>query len=415
MRWNRGWLSAALAGSLCLGGPPLWAEVTDEKLAQLEAQMRSLQAQVEQLKHERDADRKELAAVKEAKPELLGLEMPQNTGIMVTGYVDLEYKAAENASRTFDNHHFNPIFLGMLGDDLFVQAEIEYEHGGSEVALEYVTLAYFLNDYVTLEGGKFIVPFGEFNERLHPAWINKFLGRPIVFDEVLPGTWSEVGAQVHGAVGLNEFLGTDRPVDAEYTFYLVNGLEGAEGASLRDLTGNHTNNDDNIAAGGRMGLRVLPWGSLGSSWYHGAYTTDGTLDLTMWGLDFAANPIEALELRGEYIITLQEVATPNTKQEDLEKKGWYLQAAYSLNDVANWLSDLPGSQYLGNAEIVTRFSQADLETTSGTNNQHEFGVGFNYYLKPSLVWRLAYEKSQENAGTAKVNDDLVFAQVAYSF
>src|SRR3989338_9137552 len=410
MRWSRSWLLAALAGSLCLGGPLASAEVTDEKIAQLEAQMRSLQAQVEQLKHERDADRKELAAVKEAKPDVLGLEMPQNSGIMVTGYADLEYKAAENASRTFDNHHFNPIFLGMLGDDLFVQAEIEYEHGGSEVELEYASLAYFLNDYVTLEGGKFIVPFGEFNERLHPSWINKFPGRPIVFDEVLPGTWSEVGAQVHGAVGLNESLGTDRPVDAEYTFYLVNGLQGAEGASLR-FAANDQDDNDNIAAGGRYALRVLPWGSFGTSWYHGAYTTDGNDHIRMLGFDFAANPTELIELRGEYIRTIEEV----TAQEDIEKRGWYFQAAYALNDVANWLSNLPGSQYLGNAEIVTRFSQADLETTSGTNNQHEIGIGFNYYVKPSLVWRLAYEKSQENYSTDKVDDDLVSAQVSYGF
>ena len=411
MRWSRGWLPAALAGSLCLGGSLASAEVTDEKIAQLEAQMRSLQAQVEQLKRERDADRKELAAVKEARPDVLGLEMPQNSGIMVTGYADLEYKAAENASRTFDNHHFNPIFLGMLGDNLFAQAEIEYEHGGSEVELEYATLAYFLNDYVTLEGGKFIVPFGEFNERLHPSWINKFPGRPIVFDEVLPGTWSEVGAQVHGAVGLNKFLGVARPVDAEYSVYLVNGLEGAAGASLRNLTGNDTNNDDNIAIGGRTGLRVLPWGNVGISGYHGAYTTDGNLDISMGGVDAAVFLTDLLELRGEYIYTWQEMVA----RENLRKKGWYLQAAYSLSDLANWLSDVPGSQHLGKAEIVTRYSQANLETTSGTNNQHEVGLGLNYYVKPSFVWRVAYEWSQENAGTAKVDDDLLYAQVAYGF
>ncbi|MBI4597883.1 MAG: hypothetical protein HY737_05725 [Candidatus Omnitrophica bacterium] len=411
-----GWRAVALIGGLCVAGGPVWADTTDDKIAQLEAQVRALQGQLDQLKQQRESDRKELASVKEAAHGPLGsLDLGQNTGVMVTGAVDLAYQANESASRTFENGHFNPIFLGMLGENVLMQAELEYENGGDEKMLEYATIDWMVNDYLTLEGGKFLMPFGEWNDRLHPTWINKFPTRPIIFDEVLPGEWTEIGAQARGAVGINKFLGTDRPVDVEYTAYLTNGLEGASGASLRDLRDNVTDSNDNIAVGTRWGLRVLPWGSIGTSWYRGAYTTDGTLDLNMWGLDWAAHPTESLEIRGEYILTFQEVATPNTDQEDLLKKGWYLQAAYSLNDLAVWLGDLPGSRYLGNTELVGRFSQAALETTSGTDNQHEFGIGVNYYLRPSLVWRLAYEWSQENAGTAKVDDDLFITQIAYGF
>jgi hypothetical protein len=158
-------------------------------------------------------------------------------GLMVTGYADIEFTVAGVGSGDeelfFDNHHFNLIFMGSLIKNVFAAAEVEYEHAGEEIALEYGYISYTGFKNLRIMGGKFIVPFGRFNKDLHPTWINKIPGRPHGFRNVFPQTYSDVGLWVSGGVPVGR-----SGARVVYDAWVVNGLMGADSGDIRGMRGN---------------------------------------------------------------------------------------------------------------------------------------------------------------------------------
>lgn len=79
----------------------------------------------------------------------LYLGMPTLTvaqGLTLSGYTDFEVIVnnvdADEKDFYFDNHHFNLIMVGSMVDNLFAAFEIEYEHAGEEIAMEYGYFGY---------------------------------------------------------------------------------------------------------------------------------------------------------------------------------------------------------------------------------------------------------------------------------
>jgi hypothetical protein len=403
--------------------PRLYAQVAGgeariEKLEALvikqQAQIESLTQEVRDLKGIRESDQKEVKQIK-AKYETwpgttqLPKPVPEDMKVLLSGNIDVSYTDEENASSTFENGHFNPIILAKLSDNILMESEVEYETGGSEIGLEYGQIDWLLNDYMTLVAGKFLVPFGVFNERLHANWINKAPNRPLPMREVIPVDWSDTGLQMRGNIPVGDFIDfIPERITTEYAVYAVNGLEGTEGASLRDLRGaSVTDDNNNKAVGGRIGVIAPPWMEGGVSLYQGAYTPrNDSHSITSFGFDGAFFWKDIAELRGEWIFTDQQIMS-----QTLQKDGWSLQGAYKLADLAYLLSNLPGSSFLGRCEFVLRYSTADLDTLSGgevvADNRHQFTTGINYYIRPSFIWRVFLEKNQEDKGTTTDNDAFI--------
>ena len=144
--------------------------------------------------------RDELAKVKETAEST----KPGLTRFLLTGYAFGGFTKREGEPSTF-SAGFSPILLWQLSDRLFFEGEleIELENDETEIHLEYAHLTYLLNDYISVGIGKFLTPFVQFPDRLHPAWINKLPDFPLPFQEEggLIG-FSQVGAEVRGAIPL---------------------------------------------------------------------------------------------------------------------------------------------------------------------------------------------------------------------
>ncbi|HSM15910.1 MAG TPA: porin [Gemmatimonadales bacterium] len=328
-----------------------------------------------------------LAAVIVAPPPVLG------QGLMVTGYADFEANFtsidADNSNFFFDNHHFNLILIGDVVKDLYVAGEVEYEHAGEEIALEYAYFGYTGIKNLRIMAGKFIVPFGRFNKDLHPTIINKMPDRPHGFSNVLPQTYNDVGLWVSGTAPLN--MGGTRVV---WDGYIVNGLMGDDGGNIRDGRDNDRESrsgerDDNKAVGARLGLELAKQGvDFGVSVYRGNFSNDATLnlDLTLIGAD-AAFRHKGLELRGEVVHADQEATAG-----DLSKTGGYLQAAYMVTP--KW-------------EPVVRYSMRNFDGESDDLSRLSFGL--NFYVQPASSIRVAYHKNMEESGF-EVDNDAIVAQ-----
>ncbi|HLG04879.1 MAG TPA: porin [Gemmatimonadales bacterium] len=305
--------------------------------------------------------------------------------IHVTGYGSVEFLSQQGSKATFDAHNLNLILVGKLRNHLFAAAEVEYEHGGEEIALEFAYLAFTRIRYLNLIAGKFIVPFGSFNVN-HPAFINKVPGRPFGFDRVIPVTYNDVGVMVRGG------LPTGRLTRVTYDAWAVNGLAGDPGGDLRGMRDNNIDVDGSKFFGGRLGF-VGPHGfDIGASVHTGVYNDENDLRVTLFGVD-ATFQHSGFELKGEFVQANQQ-----TTAEDLKKRGFYGQASYLAT---TWF------------EPTVRFSQMDFPGESN-RDLREVSLGASFYPSDFGALRIFYRVNKERSVT-EVKDNLFIAQFTVGF
>lgn len=306
-------------------------------------------------------------------------------GLMVTGYANVEYLNPQGGTHTFDAHNLNLILIGQLRGDLFAAGEVEYEHGGEEIALEYAYLAFTRWRYLNIVAGKFIVPFGSFNVN-HPAWINKVPGRPFGFDRVLPATYNDVGVMVRGGLPAG-YLSR-----VTYDAWVVNGLAGAPGGDLRGMRDNLIDVDKSKSVGGRAAFVHRLGFEIGASALTGTYNDSLGLGVTMIGAD-AAFQRSGFEIKGEVVRATQEAPAG-----DLKKSGFYAQTSYL---VVSWL------------EPTIRYSQMDFPGASN-RDVREISAGVSLYPSDIGALRLFYRINSERSVPEVGNNEFI-AQLTVGF
>ena len=110
-------------------------------------------------------------------PRLFG-----NSKFMLTGNAEVKY-TNDTATSNFGDLAFKPIFLWHLTDKLFIEAETEIGTGpdGVELVMEYANMCYFVNDYLTIHGGRFLPKFGAYRGRLGESFVDRFAINPVGF------------------------------------------------------------------------------------------------------------------------------------------------------------------------------------------------------------------------------------------
>jgi hypothetical protein len=134
-----------------------------------------------------------------------GLSGAGSTGL--SGYMDFHFTKTEHQDAELDFHRFVLLITHQFSDRLRFVSEIELEHAfvegleeAGELELEQAYVDFLLTRGFNLRAGMVLMPFGIVNERHEPP---TFYGveRPLVETVILPTTWFEVGAGVHGEVG----------------------------------------------------------------------------------------------------------------------------------------------------------------------------------------------------------------------
>lgn len=344
---------------------------------------------------------------------------------LLTGYAFAGYKTPPGDEVEIAG--LAPIFLVRPASSVLLEVEpvIELElgkhAGGTErelevkTALEYAQVDLFLHDSVTLVVGKFLTPVGQFQERLHPAWINKIPTAPAAFDAhggLLPG--SQVGGQIRGAVALGE------DARVKYAAFVSQGPRlasagmaggammaparlaparspsgGGGGSGGGFDTAKWDDNNSNKAFGGRLG--VVPVGRLevGGSYFAGTYDDHGELAMT-WVAGDASFHTDLWEVRGEVLRRAKEEEKMMVRKTDADT-GYYGQVALKLS-VLPWYVFNP-------VEAVVRYGEVKPEHGSGTT---QLTAGLNYALGASSFVRLAWEQTSGH-------DSSVIAMLAHGF
>jgi hypothetical protein len=125
----------------------------------------------------------------------------------LSGYMEFHFNKAQFADGIIDFHRFVLLVTHRFSDRLRFVGEIELEHAlvegleeAGELELEQAYLDFHLTRAFNLRAGMVLMPIGIINERHEPP---VFYGveRPLVDTVIVPTTWFEVGAGIHGEVG----------------------------------------------------------------------------------------------------------------------------------------------------------------------------------------------------------------------
>lgn len=355
------------------------AQSSDDRVDQLQKEIEKLKAEIAEMKTEGSGDGK--AAELERRLDVLAQEIERlkigeaadtattgetgeygfgpaaskiyrtERGLSIGGYGELLYQnfdgdrdddAPSGKTDTFDLLRGVLYFGYKFNDRWLLNTEVEYEHAGSEVSVEFAYIDYLWRPQANLRGGLLLIPMGFLNE-LHEPTV--FLGarRPDIEQAIIPTTWRENGFGLFGDVG---------PVT--YRTYIVNGFRGA-GFTAGGLRGGRQKGNqakaEDFAWVGRLDFTGVPGLLVGGS----AYIGDSGQDLkTAGGSSIGSIGVGTQIVEGHL----------DWRWRGLELRAMAVQA--ELDDVAdlNQALKLTGSQSVGE-RLTGQYVQVGYDVLAG--------------------------------------------------
>ncbi len=340
---------------------------------------------------------------------------------LISGYAGTTARFSKDQS-SFSNVGLFPILLWQPQKNILVEAELEIAIEGKETMLElgYADASFFVNKYLTVRAGKFTSPFGIFQDRLHPGWINKLPTVPVGSgeDELGVGSTSEIGIDFRGGIP----LGSSK---MNYSVFLANGAQlitdPAEPSKQGTLSyGNAEAISKKLTVGGRVGFLPLSNSSLelGFSYRNGnvgdknsdyknvgtqIYALDLTyvkqLDFLKGMLDVKAQHNNANVDKADYIDT-EDSTGIKFYSFDNKRSSFFTQFAYRPT--------MSQSKFLKKTELVFRY--AGFNPPDGAKDLikiKQYTYGINYWFTWKTVFKMAYQSQQ--------NNNTFFVQIAVGF
>jgi hypothetical protein len=229
--------------------------------------------------------------------------------------------------------------------------------------LEYLQLDYNANSHLTITAGRFLTPFGIFNERLSAIWINKFQDAPIIAAIGTAAGYSN-GFMLRGA------LISNRRYAVNYIAYF---------STLSTIS----NLESERTSGGRVGVFFLGTRvEIGTSYER----TLQNQRMNSFGTDLSWLPHRLpLEVKGEWA-------------HSLGGHGYWLYGAYRLSQLGG------GDSAIGRLEPVFRMqqffrSQLIAGDSLPPSNVRLPEFGLNYYLPHEIRLNASYGRENISQST----------------
>lgn len=273
---------------------------------------------------------------------------------------------------------FSPVILIPLGSKWLIESRDTFEadltqepgstsfHGSVEKEVDYVQLDYIANPYVTVTVGRYLTPFGIFNERLYPIWIRNLQSDPLILPLATGPSGAGTGAMVRGAFPLNGRL------TLNYAAYYSTAITVSPMESSR-------------FAGGRAGIYLPgPRLEVGGSFQHLLQDDHSN----SFGFHFVWQPPQLpLDIRSEYARTSQG-------------SGYWAEAAYRFAQPPVWEDFLRHIQLVGRMQEY--FVGKQLEEALFPVNTKIIEFGLNYYFRDDLRFVTSYGRQFAAQGNENV-------------
>jgi hypothetical protein len=410
--------SLGLALAAAFAAAPAFGQATvDQKLQILQQEIDDLKAQA----------RRSAAPTQQASPYSLDYSSMldrsselANGGTNIVGYGEVGYsKFRQSGNATADLQRFVFGFNHRFDERLTLHSEVEFEHAivskddNGEAEIEQAWLNYKMSDAINFKGGLFLVPLGILNETHEPPTYYGVM-RNQIETRIIPTTWRELGAGVHGIVseGLRYDVGITTNFDSgkldDPTTGIRSGHQEGQLANARNLAAYSALNYR------RPGLLVGGGVFTGNTGQNGASNPalqGVAARLTLWdvhtqyrvaGLDlqalYAAGSLgDSDKLNGAILASATAngtapFAVPKTF------KGGYVQAAYHVYKRGNF--DVAPFVRYERIDIKQEEDPANTQLQDPNNIERIKTIGVNFWVHPQVVLkadvqRYATDKSQE--------------------
>ena len=455
------WKPCATLGTLacsCLlalaDGP---TDAMQQKLEALEKKVEVLETKLSDAGVAGDSEKADTAKQK----ALFGLGSQSDATFHLGAYGEMKYGSKQTTTGWhdgFDAGRFVLLPTWQLADNIILNAEIEFEHGGfaggaddkrsGSAEIEQAYIDFKFNDHVNWRApGIDVVPFGYTNLHHEPTQFYS-VDRPELYNGLIPSTWAEGATSVYGNIvdnldyqfqintGLEDTQGTGSTPAGTYTA----GISGTDALSnSRSPVGDFSQTKNSPGFATRLAY-TLPWvpGLAGStSVFHTSNITPrdahddlgnplGDNSLTMFDTELRYRiPKSGFELRGEYVSLFfsnpsnlrannDSDATNNVGHSMWGASG---EAAYHwllAPKVKNGWEIVPFYRYTYEDFQTGGFagSDANAPTGQGQKQFHTFGIAA--FPTPQIVLKLNYQKALDNSPTGPKADALLGA-VGFAF
>ena len=220
----------------------------------------------------------------------------------LSGYMEFHFNKADGEDGILDFHRFVLLLSHSFSSKIRFVGELEVEHAfvegleeAGELELEQAYVDFLLSRRLNVRAGMLLMPIGIINERHEPPVFNG-VERTFVDTVIVPTTWFDVGAGIHGELGRG----------LRYRAYVVAPLNSLEFNAEEGIRGGRQKgSEDNVrnfaftARTEYLGLRHLTLGASVWSGESSFATPRLSPSVTVGELD-ARYRRDRLELRGEF-------------------------------------------------------------------------------------------------------------------
>jgi len=313
------------------------------------------------------------------------------------GYGELDYIfKRENGNgaggNTFDPHRFVLYVNSDLADWITLNTELEWEHGGvkdeaevegssaelsGEVVVEQIFLDFKLAQSLHVKTGVMLVPVGAINLDHEPTNFNS-TERPQLDRFLIPGTWSEMGIALHGAVGEK----------INYQLLVMNGLDGEKFSAKNGVRDGRQNFDRDLnrnkALTGRLEIRPTTNLYTNFSFYTANSAPSGkpTAYTTIAAFD-GKYSLGAFDLAGEYVQIYQDKPAVLSDEIGHRMAGYWVEGACHIMPKSLKQGKLTESD----AVFFTRYSEFDTQQGSIANPGKASGRFDRNYTTVGVVFK----------------------------
>ena len=332
----------------------------------------------------------------------------------LSGYMDFHFNKPELADGRLDFHRFVLLVTHRFSDRIRFVGELELEHAlvegleeAGELELEQAYVDFLLSRRLNVRAGMMLMPVGILNERHEPP-VYYGVERTFVDTVIVPSTWFEVGAGVHGEIGRGW----------RYRAFVTSPLDASQFSAeegIRD--GRQKGADTNIgrpAVTGRLeyaGVRGL---TIGASLWTGrsgfAFRPRFEVPVTVAEAD-ARYSRDRWELRGQFAhVTVGNAADlndalgraigvdPNVAR---ALRGFYGEAGYRVVSGASF----------GDVGVFARYENFDTQFRMPAGyvplkslDRDAIVTGFTYWPDPDVAVKLDYSVVRNRSAFIKAPD-----------
>jgi hypothetical protein len=276
-----------------------------------------------------------------------------------------------NPNADFVITHVHPKLSASLGPKALAYAELCITHPRVGPQPEQAYLEYSQSELLTIQAGRFLVPFGQWNQ-IHDVFDHKSIAYPLMYlgheeeelelqggpRPIVSTAFTDIGLLAYGSIW-------PRPTDQIwYGAYVSNGRFGGTDIEWLDLWNTVRDNNSNKAIGGRAVWTHGDNLSVGGSYQTGRYDIQGRLRYELGGVDVYYRLGKNLNLRAEYV--RNPVDSPIR---GYTKTGWWVSA------------DRPvGKRH----EVVATYSHLRQRPAERVEELSRATVGFNTYLTRAM-------------------------------